>query len=60
VRAMIAMAASLGLKVIAEGVEDETQLQILKRLDCAEAQGFLMSVPLPPDQAEAVLRRGFF
>jgi diguanylate cyclase (GGDEF)-like protein len=47
VEAIIALAHNLKLKVIAEGVEREDQLQRLYELDCDEWQGFLFSKPLP-------------
>ena len=48
--AIISMAHSLKLKVIAEGVENEAQLQFLKERNCDEAQGFHLSRPMPaPD-----------
>ncbi len=47
VRAIIAMAHSLNLRVVAEGVETEEQLAILRLLDCDIAQGYLHSKPLP-------------
>ncbi len=46
-RAIISMAHGLGMKVSAEGVETEAQLQYLRRLHCDEAQGFLFSPALP-------------
>ena len=46
-RAIIHLGHSLGMKVVAEGVETETQLAILKSLDCDEIQGFLFSRPMP-------------
>lgn len=54
-QAVIAMAHSLRLKVIAEGVETEAQLAFLRSRDCNEAQGFHFSRPLPPDEATAWL-----
>lgn len=46
VSAIINMARALGLRVVAEGVETEAQLRILKDLECDEHQGFLYSEPL--------------
>jgi len=45
----------LQLEVVAEGVETEAQLQFLYRHDCAMAQGFLLSRPLPVGQLQAWL-----
>lgn len=47
VSAIIAMAHSLEIKVIAEGVENLAQLALLKEMGCDEYQGFLFSKPLP-------------
>lgn len=49
VAAIINMARALALRVVAEGVETEEQLSILKDLGCDEYQGFLYSQPLPGD-----------
>ncbi|MCB1037794.1 MAG: EAL domain-containing protein, partial [Acidobacteria bacterium] len=46
-RAVIAMAQSLNLSVVAEGVEEREQLEILRRESCHRVQGFYLSRPLP-------------
>lgn len=56
VNAIISMAHSLKLKVIAEGVETEGQLAFLRSLDCDFVQGFLYSCPQPPDAVTELLR----
>jgi EAL domain-containing protein (putative c-di-GMP-specific phosphodiesterase class I) len=53
----IVLAHSLGVRVIAEGVETEGQLAALKQLECDEAQGFYFSKPVPKDEIEALLQR---
>jgi diguanylate cyclase (GGDEF)-like protein len=50
VRSTIELAHNLGLKVVAEGIEDEKSLARLRAMDCDEAQGFFMSRPLPEDR----------
>ena len=50
---ILGIARSLGVPVIAEGVETEAQLQVLKKLDCAVVQGFYFSRPLHPSDFEA-------
>ncbi|WP_370446378.1 putative bifunctional diguanylate cyclase/phosphodiesterase [Glaciimonas sp. PCH181] len=57
VRAIIAMAHSLNLDVIAEGVETEEQRQILLNKSCTHFQGYLFSKPIPIAQFEALLRQ---
>ncbi|HHW78496.1 MAG TPA: EAL domain-containing protein [Xanthomonadaceae bacterium] len=55
--AVIAMANSMNLKVIAEGVENDGQIDFLRDRNCDEIQGYLVSRPLPVDQAEDFLRK---
>jgi diguanylate cyclase (GGDEF)-like protein/PAS domain S-box-containing protein len=56
--AIISMGHSLGLRVIAEGIETQAQLQFLKRYACDEAQGFLFSEAVPPEDFEKFLKQG--
>ena len=57
VSAIIAMAEGMNLKVIAEGVETEVQLAFLKKKQCSEVQGYLLSRPLPSKQIEEFLQQ---
>jgi EAL domain-containing protein (putative c-di-GMP-specific phosphodiesterase class I) len=47
-RATVQMAHALGLQVVAEGVENETQLAVLRELDCDVVQGYLVGRPMDP------------
>lgn len=55
IKATIAMAVELGLVVVAEGVETQTQSDQLVRLGCRLGQGYLFSLPQPPDMLADVL-----
>jgi EAL domain-containing protein (putative c-di-GMP-specific phosphodiesterase class I) len=57
VRTIIAMAKSLGLDVIAEGVEMEEQRQFLLSTDCNHFQGYLFGKPMPIKQFEGLLKQ---
>ena len=58
VDAIAALARSLGLGLVAEGVEEPAQAELLRARHCSELQGFLFSRPLPAeDLAEALLRQ---
>ena len=57
VSAIIALARSLGLRVIAEGVENLRQMEVLHKLGCTVMQGFLFAKALPPDDLEAWLQQ---
>jgi EAL domain-containing protein (putative c-di-GMP-specific phosphodiesterase class I) len=55
VEAIVALSHTLRLKVIAEGVENEAQLSMLRRLGCEEGQGYLFSPPLPFEALQAFI-----
>ena len=52
VRSTIDLGHNLGLKVVAEGIEDEESLQILKKYGCETGQGYFISKPVPPEDIE--------
>jgi EAL domain-containing protein (putative c-di-GMP-specific phosphodiesterase class I) len=58
VQAILGMAAALGYRVVAEGVETIAQADLLARHGCGQAQGYLYSRPLPADEFATLLRRG--
>ena len=55
VKTIISLAKSFGLNSIAEGVENNTQLEMLKSLGCDHIQGYLLSRPLPVAEFEVFL-----
>jgi EAL domain-containing protein (putative c-di-GMP-specific phosphodiesterase class I) len=52
VRTIVALAQNLGMDVVAEGVETEDQLRLLRKLECENGQGFLFSTPLGDRQVD--------
>ena len=52
-RAIVSLAHSLGLRVVAEGVETQAQAAVLRALGCEEYQGYLYSKPIDPDSLHA-------
>jgi EAL domain-containing protein (putative c-di-GMP-specific phosphodiesterase class I) len=54
-KAIIQLAHTLGLRVVAEGVETAAQRDLLAGLECDEMQGYLFGRPVPADQATALL-----
>jgi diguanylate cyclase (GGDEF)-like protein len=55
VRAIVALAEALGVRTVAEGIEEPTQCAALRALGCAQGQGYLFARPLPPDALAALL-----
>jgi diguanylate cyclase (GGDEF)-like protein/PAS domain S-box-containing protein len=55
VRTILALARQLSMGVVAEGVETRDQLHRLRSFECEQVQGFLISKPLEPENAEALL-----
>jgi diguanylate cyclase (GGDEF)-like protein len=55
VQAIVSLAHGLHLKVVAEGVETEAQLQALRKLGCDQYQGYYCSPALPPDEFERLI-----
>ena len=57
-QASISLGHSLGLEVLAEGVENQAQYDLLRQLGCDGAQGYFISPPLPPEQAVPFVEAG--
>jgi EAL domain-containing protein (putative c-di-GMP-specific phosphodiesterase class I) len=55
---IVRIAKTLGLTVIAEGIESEVQRDMLVSMGCRYGQGYLLAVPMPAADAEALLRVG--
>ena len=56
VSSILSLAKSLEFGVVAEGIEEQAQLDILRALDCPLGQGYFFSRPLPAEEAERLLR----
>jgi EAL domain-containing protein (putative c-di-GMP-specific phosphodiesterase class I) len=57
VRAVISLGRELGFTVLAEGVETEEQLEMLDSLGCQQAQGYLLTPPIPAAEARSLMWR---
>lgn len=56
-RAIIALGRSMQLTIIAEGVENQAQERFLAAEGCEQIQGYIVSLPLPPDEFAATFLR---
>jgi EAL domain-containing protein (putative c-di-GMP-specific phosphodiesterase class I) len=59
VQTTVALAASLGMTSVAEGIETAAHLAVLKQVGCDHGQGYLFSRPCPAEGLTALLRTGF-
>jgi diguanylate cyclase (GGDEF)-like protein len=57
IRAVVALAGSMGMKTVAEGVATEEQLQLVRQLGCDKIQGFIFSRPVTGTTVKAMLRQ---
>ena len=58
VNTIMGLAGNLGLSVVAEGIENQSQLEQLRALGCVAGQGFLLSRPVDAERATAIVSRG--
>lgn len=58
VQAIISMAHSMGMQVVAEGIETREQFKRLRKMDCDYGQGFLFSPAVPADEFYAMMTKG--
>jgi len=56
-RAVLALGHSVGMEIVAEGVETEEQLAFLRHLECDRVQGYLLGRPLPPAALREAISR---
>jgi EAL domain-containing protein (putative c-di-GMP-specific phosphodiesterase class I) len=57
VKSIMTLAHSLGLKVIADGVETDAQIDFLGALECDEIQGYCISKPVDPEAVPSLVRK---
>lgn len=57
IRAVVALAGSLGMATTAEGVETESEHEMVRRLGCTKVQGYYFGRPLPVEEARALTQR---
>nr|WP_319491976.1 EAL domain-containing protein [uncultured Desulfobacter sp.] len=57
ISAILSMAKGMDVRVIAEGIDNDRQLDFLIEQGCTEAQGFFFSRPLPPEKIEEILKQ---
>ncbi len=57
VSTVVSLAAAFGMKVVAEGVETPEKARELRRMRCAQAQGYLFCRPVPAAQIPGVIER---
>jgi EAL domain-containing protein (putative c-di-GMP-specific phosphodiesterase class I) len=55
VRAIIALAAALGLETTGEGVDNQAQAELLRQMGCTYGQGYLWGRPMVPEEAEKLI-----
>ena len=58
VRSTVELGHNLGLRVVAEGVENEAEMELLRQIGCNEAQGYFIGRPMPAEEIGAWLARG--
>lgn len=54
---VIQMAHELSISTVAEGIEDRAQVELLKKLDCDVIQGYYYAKPMPPEEAQKLLKK---
>jgi EAL domain-containing protein (putative c-di-GMP-specific phosphodiesterase class I) len=59
IRAVVALADSLGMATTAEGVETEHEHRMVQQLGCSKVQGYYFGRPLPVEEARAIANRGY-